>query len=136
MKSETLAKPVTLKTPPPQVEQPWYELFSRNTQAIIYNYQIAAVQRMLDFDYACRREIPSVAAIVYPQRQGFHKCFFGAEEILIPFYTTVEEAAKEHPQADVLINAASFRSAYQPSLDELKTETIRTVVIIAEGVPE
>jgi succinyl-CoA synthetase alpha subunit len=134
MKAETLSQRVVAEAPSPG--QPWYELFSRDTQAIIYNYQIAAVQRMLDFDYACRRETPSVAAIVYPQRQGFHKCFFGAEEILIPFYTTVEEAAREHPKADVLINAASFRSAYQPSLEALKTETIRTVVIIAEGVPE
>lgn len=113
-----------------------YELFSRDTQAIIYNYQTAAIQRMLDFDYVCRRETPSVAAIVYPQRQGYHKCFFGSEEILVPFYTTVEEAAAKHPNADVLINAASFRSAYQSSLDALNTPTIRTVVIIAEGMSE
>jgi succinyl-CoA synthetase alpha subunit len=113
-----------------------YELFSRATQAIIYNYQIAAVQRMLDFDFACKRETPSVAAIVYPQRQGFHKCFFGTDEIFVPFYTTIEEAAREHPNADVLINAASFRSAYEPTVEALKTETIRTVVIIAEGLSE
>jgi succinyl-CoA synthetase alpha subunit len=113
-----------------------YELFNNKTQAIIYNYQIAAVQRMLDFDYACGRKTPSVAAIVYPQRQGSHKCFFGTEEIFVPFYTTIEEAAREHPNADVLINAASFRSAFEPSMEALKTDTIRTVVIIAEGLPE
>jgi succinyl-CoA synthetase alpha subunit len=136
MKSLTRDQSAIVKAVPSPTENRWYELFSRDTQAIIYNYQIAAVQRMLDFDYACSRETPSVAAIVYPQRQGFHKCFFGTEEVLIPFYTTVEEAAKQHPNADVLINAASFRSAYQPSLDALRTDTIRTVVIIAEGVPE
>ncbi|MFX4396922.1 hypothetical protein ABTA35_20165, partial [Acinetobacter baumannii] len=64
-------------------QKQWYELFTNKTQAIIYNYKIAAVQRMLDFDYACRRATPSVAAIVYPQRQGFHKCFLGTEEIHI-----------------------------------------------------
>jgi succinyl-CoA synthetase alpha subunit/citrate synthase len=77
-----------------------------------------------------------VAAIVYPQRQGFHQCFFGTKEVFVPFYTTIEEASKEHPQADVLINAASFRSAFQPSMEALRTDTIRTVVIIAEGLPE
>jgi succinyl-CoA synthetase alpha subunit len=113
-----------------------YELFNRDSRAIIYNYQTAAIQRMLDFDHACGRLTPSVAAIVYPQRQGFHKCFFGAEEVFVPFYTTIEEAAAEHPDADVLINAASFRSAFTSSLQALKTDSIRTVVIIAEGLPE
>jgi len=31
-----------------------YDLFDRNTQAIIYGFQVRAIQRMLDFDYVCR----------------------------------------------------------------------------------
>ena len=42
------------------------ELFSRDTEAIVYGYQQNATQRMLDFDYACGRKRPSVAAIVNP----------------------------------------------------------------------
>ena len=38
-----------------------YELFSRDTQCIVYGFQTRAVQRMLDFDYVCRRATPSVA---------------------------------------------------------------------------
>src|SRR3990172_12032325 len=89
-----------------------YELFDRNTQAFIYNNQVMATQRMLDFDYASRRETPSVAAIINPTgSDSFSKFFFGRREILIPVYKTIESAAKMHPKVDVMINFASFRSA-------------------------
>lgn len=115
---------------------PEYELFDESTQAIVFNQQAAAIQRMLDFDYVCKRETPSVAAIVNPTKAGIHQCFWGKKEVLIPVYRTTEEAASQHPRADVFINFASLRSAYQTSLEAIETSTIKTVVIIAEGVPE
>jgi hypothetical protein len=45
---------------------PTNELFDRNTQSFIYNNQVNATQRMLDFDYAAGRETSSVAAIINP----------------------------------------------------------------------
>lgn len=116
--------------------RPDYVLFDRKTQALIYNYQQNAIQRMLDFDYACKRETPSVACIVNPSRAGLHKVFFGSKEILIPMYRTLQEAFTKHPQVDVMINFASFRSAYPTSKEALESATIRSVVIIAEGIPE
>ena len=113
-----------------------YSLFDRSTQALVYNFQANAVQRMLDFDYACRRETPSVAAIINPTRSGLHKCFWGTQETFISMYRTTAEAIADHPQADVFINFASFRSAYATSMEALKANTIRTVAIIAEGIPE
>lgn len=41
-------------------------LFSRHTKAIVWGMQTRAVQGMLDFDYVCSRDEPSVAAMVYP----------------------------------------------------------------------
>jgi ATP-citrate lyase alpha-subunit len=117
-------------------KRPDYILFERDTQAIIFNYQQRAIQRMLDFDYVCGRDIPSVGVIVNPTRGGYHKCFFGEKEILIPMVRTTGEAVKSCPNCDVMINFASFRSAYPTSLEALQTKNIRTVVIIAEGVPE
>ena len=113
-----------------------YKLFDKNTQAIIFGCQERAIQRMLDFDYACERETPSIAAIVNPTGGGYHKCFWGPEEIILPMYTTIEEAAKNHPQADVMINFASFRSAYPRTKEAFEIDSIRTVAIIAEGIPE
>ena len=113
-----------------------YKLFDKNTQAIIFGLQQNAIQRMLDFDYVCERETPSIVAIVDPTRDGYHKCFWGAEEIVLPIYTSIEKAAKSHPKADVMVNFASFRSAYPRTKEAFEVDTIRTVAIIAEGVPE
>ena len=116
-----------------------YELFNEDTQAIIYGFQANPVQRMLDFDYVCRRKKPSVAAMIRPTQEAaiaYHKVFWGSKEIVIPVYKTLEIAVKKHSNADVMINFASFRSAYDTSKEALEADTIRVVVIIAEGIPE
>jgi len=115
------------------------ELFNRKTQAIIYGFQRNAIQRMLDFDFVCKRETPSVAAVIRPSQagaMGYHKVFWGGKEIVIPIYRKLDLAVKKHPEADVLINFSSFRSAYTTSMEALNAETIKTVAIIAEGIPE
>jgi len=113
-----------------------YELFNEKTRAIVYGNQQRAIQRMLDFDYLCRREKPSVAAVINPTREGYIKVFFGTKEILIPMYRKLEEAVARHPEADVMVNFSSYRSAYQTTKEALETDTIRTIAVIAEGVPE
>ena len=117
-------------------KRPEYVLFDKDTKAIVFGYQQNAIQRMLDFDYICRRKEPSVVCIVNPTREGYHKCFWGTKEVMIPMYRTLREAVAKHKDADVMVNFASFRSAYQTSKEALESKTIRTVAIIAEGVPE
>ncbi len=112
------------------------ELFSKDTEAIVYGYQQNAIQRMLDFDFACGRKKPSVAAIVNPSRAGWHKVFFGQKEILLPMYRTLAEASDKHPSADVVVNFSSQRSAYPTTMEALNNPKIKTVAVIAEGVPE
>ena len=113
-----------------------YDLFSRETQAFVYGAQTAAVQRMLDFDYLCRKDAPSVVAIITPERGGFEKFFWGTREVRIPRLRSIAEAVRQFPQADVLVNFASQRSAFDTTMEALGTETIRTIAVIAEGVPE
>jgi ATP citrate (pro-S)-lyase len=113
------------------------KLFSKDTQALIYNFKANPVQRMLDFDFICKRDTSSIAALITPgAKGGYHKAFFGSKEILMPIYGSIKDAADAHPKADVMINFASFRSAYQSTKQALETEGIDTVVIIAEGMPE
>src|SRR5208283_3277511 len=113
------------------------ELFDRTTQSFIYNNQVAATQRMLDFDYAAGRQTPSVAAIINPTgSDSYAKFFFGTHEILIPMYKTLEKAAQMHPNVDVMVNFASFRSAASSTEEALALPQLRTIIIIAEGVPE
>jgi len=114
-----------------------YELFDNKTQAFIYNRQVNATQRMLDFDFVSGRETPSVAAIVNPTgRDGLEKFFFGPKEILIPVYKSLANAAKKHKNVDVMISFASFRSAPKSVEEAFEIKQLRTIVIIAEGVPE
>ncbi len=113
-----------------------YELFSRDTKAFVYGAQLNAVQRMLDFDYLCRKDEPSVVAMITPERGGFEKFFWGTREITIPRLRSISEAVSRFPQADVMVNFASQRSAFDSTMEALGTDTIRTIAVIAEGVPE
>ncbi|NPA81182.1 MAG: ATP citrate synthase, partial [Epsilonproteobacteria bacterium] len=112
-------------------------LFTKDTQAIFWNNNRNAIQRMLDYDYVIHREKPSVAAIVAPTSSNkFDKFFFGPEEVMIPIYRSTAEAVKNHPNADVLLNFASFRTAYNVTMDALDLNQFKTIMITAEGIPE
>ena len=113
-----------------------YELFDKNTTAFIYGSQQKAAQRMLDFDYLCNREIPSVAGFITPTGNGYYKLFWGTKEITIPRYKTVEAAIKGNPDVDVMVNFASERSCAESTMEALDTKNIRTIIMIAEGVPQ
>ena len=51
-------------------------------------------------------------------------------------YRSLAEAMKNHPEVDVVVNFASLRSAYDATLEVMQFPQIRTVAIIAEGIPE
>ncbi|KRF80279.1 ATP-citrate synthase isoform X1 [Drosophila virilis] len=113
------------------------KFFSNTTKAIVWGMQQRAVQSMLDFDFICRRDEPSVVAMVYPFT-GDHKqkYYWGHKEILIPVYKKMSDAIHKHKEVDVMVNFASLRSAYDSTLEVLEFPQIRTVAIIAEGIPE
>ncbi len=112
------------------------KVINEKTQAIIYGRQLKAIQRMLDFDYVSKRETPSVAAIVDPTREGFETVFFGSDEILIPVYKTIEEAVERHSNTTVMINFASYRSAFETTKEALEMKNLKIIAVIAEGIPE
>ncbi len=112
-------------------------LFTRDTQAIFWNNNKKAIQRMLDYDYVIKRETPSVAAIVAPTSSNkFEKFFWGADEIMVPVYKNTADAKAAHPNADVLLNFASFRTAYDVTMEALAIGGFRVMMITAEGIPE
>ncbi len=113
------------------------QLFTRDTQAIFWNNNRSAIQRMLDYDYTIKRETPSVAGIVAPTSSNkFDKFFWGGDEIMIPLYKNTAEAKAAQPQADVLLNFASFRTAYDVTMEALDIGGFNTIMITAEGIPE
>jgi ATP citrate (pro-S)-lyase len=127
--SVTLAHPTSVRQPS--------HLFTKNTKSIVWGLQSRAVQGMLDFDYVCSRQEPSVVAMVYPL-VGDHKqkFYWGHKEILIPVFKKMDDAMKLYPDADVLVSFASLRSAYESTIEAMQFPQIRTIAIIAEGIPE
>ena len=118
-------------------QRPTYRPFDATTRSFVYGLQPRAIQGMLDFDYSCGRETPSVAAMIYPFG-GHHiqKFYWGTKETLLPVYTSVDEAVKKHPEVDVVVNFASSRSVYSSTLEVFRHPQIKSIAIIAEGVPE
>lgn len=117
--------------------RPSYRPFDASTRSFVYGLQPRAIQGMLDFDYSCGRETPSVAAMIYPFG-GHHiqKFYWGTKETLLPVYTSVDEAVKKHRDVDVVVNFASSRSVYSSTREILTYSQIKAIAIIAEGVPE
>ncbi|KAG1455199.1 hypothetical protein G6F56_007122 [Rhizopus delemar] len=116
----------------------WYRPFTSKTRAFVYGMQPRAVQGMLDFDFMCKRETPSVAAMVYPFG-GSHvqKFYWGTKETLIPVFTSLKDAVEKFPEVDVVVNFASCRSVFESTREIFSySKQIKTVAIIAEGVPE
>jgi len=111
-------------------------LFNRKTKVIFFNEHPVPIQGMLDYDWLCGKDEPCITAIINPKRNGFHKCFFGSKEITIPVFKTIEEATDFDKTADVLINFASTRSSFESSEKALTIPSIRTLVLVAEGIPE
>ncbi|CAM1321921.1 ACLY (predicted) [Pycnogonum litorale] len=112
-------------------------LFHSGTKAIIWGMQTRAAQGMLDFDFVCSRKCPSVVAMVYPLT-GDHKqkFYWGHKEVLIPVYKNMDDAMKKHPDASVMVNFASLRSAYDATVETMQYPQIKAIAIIAEGIPE
>ena len=109
-----------------------------HTRCIVYGMQQRAVQGMLDFDYFCKRDTPSVAAMIFPFSQNHYlKFYWGTSERLIPVFQDIKEAVKKFPDVSVLVNFSSFRSVFSSTMEALAcSDTIKTHAIIAEGVPE
>jgi ATP citrate (pro-S)-lyase len=128
---------VRFDTAPGAPKRPSYRPFDANTRSFVYGLQPRAIQGMLDFDYSCGRLTPSVAAMIYPFG-GHHiqKFYWGTKETLLPVYTSLQEAVAKHPDVDAVVNFASSRSVYSSTLEVLEIPQIKSVALIAEGVPE
>ena len=113
------------------------KLYTKQTQAIFWNNNKTAIQRMLDYDYTIKRETPSVAAIVAPTSANkFEKFFYGQNEIMIPLFKSTSDAKKAHSNADVLLNFASFRTAYDVTMEAIQIGGFKSIMVTAEGIPE
>ncbi|KAF2721636.1 ATP-citrate synthase subunit 1 [Polychaeton citri CBS 116435] len=121
----------------PLSPHPDFQLFHTKTRCFVYGLQPRAVQGMLDFDFICKRTTPSVAGIIYTFGGQFvSKMYWGTSETLLPVYQSTEKAIAKHPDVDTVVNFASSRSVYSSTMELLNYPQIKSIAIIAEGVPE
>ncbi|EOD50943.1 Citrate synthase-like protein [Neofusicoccum parvum] len=114
-----------------------HTLFHNKTRCFVYGMQPKAVQGMLDFDYICKRKQPSVAGIIYTFGGQFvSKMYWGTSETLLPVYQSVDKAIAKHSDVDCVVNFASSRSVYSSTMELMEFPQIKSIAIIAEGVPE
>ncbi|KAI9039567.1 putative ATP citrate lyase, subunit 1 [Aspergillus affinis] len=124
---------ITRFAPPSRVLSPHsHTLFHNKTRCFVYGMQPRAVQGMLDFDFICKRSTPSVAGIIYT----FGGQYWGTSETLLPVYQDVSKAMEKHPDVDTVVNFASSRSVYSSTMELMQCPQIKSIAIIAEGVPE
>jgi succinyl-CoA synthetase alpha subunit len=62
--------------------------------------------------------------------------YWGTSETLLPVYQSTDKAVAKHEDVDTVVNFASSRSVYQSTMELMEYPQIRTIAIIAEGVPE
>uniref|UniRef100_A0A093Y218 ATP citrate synthase n=2 Tax=Talaromyces marneffei PM1 TaxID=1077442 RepID=A0A093Y218_TALMA len=62
--------------------------------------------------------------------------YWGTSETLLPVYQDVEKAFAKHSDVDTVVNFASSRSVYSSTMELMELPQVRTIAIIAEGVPE
>jgi ATP citrate (pro-S)-lyase len=127
-----------LPTQPTQWEaEGGFQLFTPRTRALVFGLQLGAAQNMLDFDFICGRQKGSVAGLVYPfNASHLQKFYWNTQEVLLPIYQQLDEAISKNADVDVVVNFSSFRSVYETTVDIMKHPQIKTIAIIAEGVPE
>ncbi|KAL4923930.1 putative ATP citrate lyase, subunit 1 [Aspergillus undulatus] len=129
---------ITRFEPPSRVRSPFADaLFHNKTRCFVYGMQPRAVQGMLDFDFICKRSTPSVAGIIYTFGGQFvSKMYWGTSETLLPVYQDTAKAFAKHPDVDTVVNFASSRSVYSSTMELMQYPQIKSIAIIAEGVPE
>jgi len=64
------------------------------------------------------------------------KMYWGTSETLLPVYQDVGKAMEKHTDVDTVVNFASSRSVYTSTMELMNYPQIKSIAIIAEGVPE
>ncbi len=105
------------------------------TILVLGNYK-PGIQTTLDFDFLSGKDTPSIVGIVSASAK-FQKYFWGKNEVLIPCYPTMADAAKALGSVDWMFNINSGRRAKQSTVEFFEAfPEAYGGHIFAEDVPE
>lgn len=102
---------------------------------VVGNHQ-RIIQSILDFDYISGKEVSSVSAIVTNGKKT-QKFFWGNSELLVPIYTTIDDACRHSVESDFLLGLSSANSAPTVVRDFFtQYPDAKGVHLFAENLPE
>lgn len=112
------------------------EIRTAQNQIVVFGLHQAIIQSILDFDYLCGKNQPSIVAIIVGE-QGKRKFFWGHKEILLPTYSDASNIPQENLQTVWFVNLLSGRRVLTSILNLVNNvPKIAGGSIFAEGVLE
>ena len=100
---------------------------------VIYGEDSKAIQAILDYDYACKKECPSVVGIIGTTRRE-QLYMWGGTPCMIPVYDNVQDCTKTNKVWGIVL-LVSQRNVRRVT-EEVLREGIKHIFILAENVPE
>lgn len=94
------------------------------------------IQSMLDYDYMCGAQEPSIVAIIAQGRKR-ERYFWGEQEITIPVLSDLSELGADAHKINAILNVQSARRVLHSTSEALLTlPNLQVAVIFAEQTPE
>ncbi len=114
-----------------------HELRSQSAKIICLGVHPGIIQSVLDYDYLCGREAPSIVAIIAHGRKQ-ERFFWGEREVALPVHASLSEIDESTRHAiTAILNVLSARRVLESSLEALTLlPNLMLLDIFAEGVPE
>ncbi len=111
-------------------------LRSKEPKIISYGVHRGIIQSVLDYDVLLGRKHPSIVGII-GSAKAFDRYFFGKKEILIPVFSSIDEAYRVKDIVTLFMNVSSSRRVLSSTQELLSSfPELQGGVIFAEDVPE
>ena len=109
----------------------------KNVSIIAHGNHYGIIQSILDFDYLCCKNAPSIVAIISSINK-YYRYFWGEKEILIPVYKSLDLLPiKQIKQISAFINFSSSRRMFQTTIQIIEAlPKLKIGTLLAEGMPE
>src|SRR3970040_1431650 len=109
-----------------------------NTRVVIQGGPagVNAARRMAEFSYLIRKPF-NVRCFVFPPDAGKTVDIpYGGETLAVPIVANIQEAVKAYPDINASLVYIAPNRALESALEALKSDKIKLVAMITEGVPE
>ncbi len=109
-----------------------------NTRVVIQGGPagVNAARRMAEFSYLIRKPF-NVRCFVFPPDAGKTVDIpYGGETLAVPIVANIQEAVKAYPDINATLVYIAPNRALESALEALKSDKIKLVSMITEGVPE